>query len=76
MPMYLDELKDRQATIKAQFDELTTQRDNYQNQVNEWNTELVKQQGEYRLITDLIDNYKGSEPDVTEPVEGEVLDGE
>ncbi len=56
--MDLKSLKEKQASISAGFDELTEEKKSYTDKITEIDVKLVQLQGEYRLITELIDNYK------------------
>jgi len=56
--MDIQSLRDKKTTIESNFNDLTGQKKSHTDKITELDTELVKLQGEYRLITDLIDNFK------------------
>jgi hypothetical protein len=58
--MDLKSLKAKQASISASFDESTTEKQTHTDKIAELDVELVRLQGEYRLIQELIDNLKES----------------
>jgi hypothetical protein len=52
--MDLTTLRDKQTTIESSFNDLVKQKQDI-------DSELLKLQGEYRVISDLIDNFKVKE---------------
>lgn len=56
--MDLKSLQDKQTAISSQFDVLTTEKKEYTDKISEIDTELVRLQGEHRLITNLIKELK------------------
>lgn len=52
--MELKTLQDKKLAIEATFNDLTKQRQEYSDKSNEIDTEIIRLQGEYRLIDELI----------------------
>lgn len=59
--MELKSLQDKRATMEASFNELDAEKQTHLKRVGEFDSELLKLQGEHRLVTDLIDNFKVKE---------------
>lgn len=54
-------LEDKKLVVESSFNDLKERRDKLTNEISEIDVEIVKLQGEYRLITELIDNGKTGE---------------
>lgn len=66
-----DELTNRRVIAESTFADLTKQKQQKEAELREIDTELVRLQGEYRLIDDLLN--KKAEPSVVSP-EPETID--
>lgn len=61
-----EKLLERKAFIEKAFEERKAEKSKLQEQSNEVDTELVKLQGEFRLITELIEDAEPKTKDTTE----------
>lgn len=53
--MDIKSLEKKKIAVETSFEELKTEQKAHSDKVSELETELIKLQGEYRLITELID---------------------
>jgi predicted nucleic acid-binding Zn-ribbon protein len=56
--MNLESLNAKKSAIEASFESLKAEQKTHTDKVAELDVELVKLQGEYRLVEELIDSFK------------------